>query len=370
MNIAERLFAEGYAFDFFQAVRILGRLDPSRRPVGQAGPPRDEVVRFRALTSLTFPPSAIDEIQPPTRDLSTPIMTVTFFGLTGPSGILPRHYTEHLIRQEREAKGKEKYAFRAWLDLFNHRLISLFYRAWEKYRFYLAYERGAYAQPEPDPFTGALFSIVGLGMASLRDRLRIACRQEEGGRPHERVLARIDDLALLYYGGLLSQRPHSAVGLQAILEDFFDLPVQVQQFHGRWLEFDSGGQSRLGEANCGLGVDLTAGERVYDVQSKIRLRVGPLARTRFDALLPDRAPVPERKALFLLVQLARLYLGPELDFDVQVVLRKADVPPCRMKLGAGFGPHLGWNTWLCTHIVEQDADDAVFEGEEVYWVGT
>ena len=111
----------------------------------------------------------------------------------------------------------------------------------------------------------------------------------------------------------------------------------MQQFHGRWLEIDPADRSRLGEANCRLGVDLTAGERVWDVQSKVRLRVGPLPRARFDAFLPDRAPVPERKALFLLVQLARLYLGPELDFDVQVVLQAEDVPPCRMKAGAGFG---------------------------------
>ncbi len=368
MNIADRLYAEGCAFDFFQAVRVLARLDPARQPVGQAGSPREEVVRFRAHLSLTFPAGAVDEVVPPTNELPAPLMTVTFFGLTGPSGVLPRHYTEHLIRQEREGKGTEKHAFRAWLDLFNHRLISLFYRAWEKYRFYLAYERGAYAGPEPDPFTNGVFSLIGLGMAPLRGRLRVACREEEDGRPRERVLARIDDLALLYYGGLLAQRPRSAVGLQAILEDFFGLPVRVQQFHGRWMVFDAAGQSRLGEANCGLGADLTAGERVYDVQSKVRLRVGPLPRARFDGFLPDRAPVPERKALFLMVQLARLYLGPELDFDVQVVLRAADVPPCRMKAGAGFGPRLGWNTWICTHTVEQDADDAVFEGEEVYWV--
>ncbi|HVS38694.1 MAG TPA: type VI secretion system baseplate subunit TssG [Gemmataceae bacterium] len=393
MNIADRLYADGAAFDFFQAVRVLARRDPTRRPVGLAASPREEVVRFRTPASLTFPASSIDEIRPPSGDLPMPIMTVTFFGLTGPSGALPRHYTEYVMRQERDGKGEEKHAFRAWLDLFNHRLISLFYRAWEKYRFYLAYERGAYARPEPDPFTAALFSLIGLGSPSLRGRLRVACREQEeegpptilttvrgeglshlastlgsGGRGSgpERVLARIDDLALLYYAGLLAQRPHSAVGLQAILEDFFGLPVRVQQFLGRWMLFDAAGQSKLGEANCGLGQDVTAGERVYDVQSKVRLRIGPLPRARFDAFLPDRSPVPERKAIFLMIHLTRLYLGPELDFDIQVVLRAADVPPCRMKTGAGFGPRLGWNTWICTHTVEQDADDAVFEGEEVY----
>src|SRR5579872_2593183 len=143
MNLVEHLFAEGYAFEFFQAVRVLERAFPKRRPVGLASPPRDESVRFRAHLSLSFPPSPIYEIIRPTEADRPPLMTVTFFGLTGPAGILPRHYTEMLIRLDRETRGPERYTLRAWLDQFNHRLISLFYRAWEKYRFYIPYERGA-----------------------------------------------------------------------------------------------------------------------------------------------------------------------------------------------------------------------------------
>jgi type VI secretion system protein ImpH len=374
ISVEDRLFTNAPAFDFFQAVRVLSRLDPSRRPVGHAGPPRDEVVRFRAHLSLDFPASAVYDLAAATRDLAAPLMTVSFFGLYGPSGILPQHYTEHLIDQHLRGKKaereKDKEPFRAWLDLFNHRLISLFFRAWEKYRFYLAYERGAFAQPEPDPFTQALFSLIGLGVKPLRDRLRVRVRETAAeGRTRERVLARIDDLALLYYSGLFRQRPRSAVALRAILEDYFDLPVEVQQFHGRWLHLDAAGRSRLGRNNSRLGIDTVAGEKVYEVQSKLRLRIGPLRRAQFDEFLPDRSPTGRRKALFLLIHLTRLFLGPELDFDVQIVLRAADVPPLSMKTGGpGLGPRLGWNTWTCTHTVEQDADDPVFEGQEVYWL--
>src|SRR6266851_191107 len=161
MTVAERLFVEGYAFEFFQAVRLLQRFDPARRPVGRLGSPRKEAVRFRAHLSLSFPASSVFEIVSPAEGPTSPLMTMTFMGLYGPSGILPRHYTELLLRLERETKGAERYALRAWLDLFNHRLISLFYRAWEKYRFPLAYERGETFGPEPDPFTRCLFSFVG-----------------------------------------------------------------------------------------------------------------------------------------------------------------------------------------------------------------
>jgi type VI secretion system protein ImpH len=359
-SVGDLLFEEGYGFDFFQAVRVLGRLLPDRRPVGGAGPPRSEVVRFRAHLSLSFPPSAIYEVERPPE--GAPRMTVTFMGLTGPSGVLPRHYTELLLRLQREAKGPERTALRDWLDQFNHRLISLFYRAWEKYRFYIPYERGEYERADPDAFTQALLSLVGLGTPPLRNRLRVAERRGGGG---ERVLARVDDLALLHYGGFLAHRPRNAASLEALVADYFGEGAQVRQFQGQWLHLDAANRSRLGSANSGLGVDVVTGERVWDVQGKFRVRLGPLGYERFSEFLPDRAPVPRRKAFFLLVHLVRLYAGPEFDFDVQLVLKAEDVPACR--LGEG-GSRLGWDTWVRTAPFPRDADDAVFEGEELVWV--
>lgn len=139
---ARRLFEESFNFDFFQAVRLLQRMSPDRARVGRGGPPGTEAVRFRARISLSFPPSSIHEILPPTDDLRVPVMVQAFMGLTGPSGVLPRHYTELLYKIERFGRGPEKHALRDWLDLFDHRLVSLFYRAWEKYRFYIPFERG------------------------------------------------------------------------------------------------------------------------------------------------------------------------------------------------------------------------------------
>src|SRR4051794_748980 len=106
-SVAARLFREGHNFSFFQAVRLLGQLLPGRVPVGQLGPPGAEVVRFRTHQSLSFPPSAVYEVAPPAAADGPPEMTVTFLGLTGSSGVLPRHYTELLLRLLREAKGPE-----------------------------------------------------------------------------------------------------------------------------------------------------------------------------------------------------------------------------------------------------------------------
>src|SRR6516162_7196088 len=152
---------EPYRFDFFQAVRLLGRLRPDCAPVGHEGHTGREVVRFRARQSFNFPPSSIHEIAQPEDPDRPPEMTVAFLGLTGPSGVLPRVYTE-LLLERRRAGDRTPTAF---FDVFNHRAVSLFYRAWEKYRFVVAREQG-----RDDRFSDAVFSLLGLGARPLRNR--------------------------------------------------------------------------------------------------------------------------------------------------------------------------------------------------------
>jgi type VI secretion system protein ImpH len=368
-SVADRLFEEGFAFDFFQAVRLLERLAPERRPVGHEAAPSAEVARFRAHMALSFPASAIYRAEPPSAHVPVPTLTVTFMGLTGPSGVLPRHYTEMLMRA-RDARGPERYLPRDWFDLFNHRLISLFYRAWTKYRHWVAFERGEHDRPEGDLFADAVYSLLGLGGRSLRNRLRVAVRPGPEGRPAGRVLARVDDLALLYYAGLLAHRPRCAVSLERLLADYFGLPIRVLEFQGRWLRLDPEAQSQVGTAgaNANLGANVVVGERVWDVRSKIRIRLGPLNYERFEAFFPDQSPVPQRKDLFRLLHLVRLYVGPAIKVDVQVVLKASDVPRCRMAAARGKGRRLGWNCWMTSRPVRRDSDDAVFAGDEVTWV--
>lgn len=367
-GVEKQLFDQPYCFDFFQVVLLLERLQPGRRPVGRsAGNPRDEAVRFRALPSLSFPPSPIYNIDQP-RDLPMPRMTVAFMGLTGPAGVLPRHYTDLVMRQEREADPAEKGVLREWLDLFNHRLISLFFRAWEKYRLFVPYYRGEFNRPEPDPFTRVLFSLLGMYSPTLRQRMQVAVQApERPGEPGRRLVG-INDLRLLRYAGILAQRPRNAVNAEAFLKDFFGLPIRVKQFQGQWLALDPASRSRMQAVggNNELGVNVVAGEQIWDIQSKIRIVVGPLRYAEFLELLPDRRPARERKGFFLLCHLTRFYLGPEFDFDVQIILRKEDVPACQLKDDGGLGPRLGWNTWMLSKPAAEDKREATFEGVEVY----
>jgi type VI secretion system protein ImpH len=355
--LTERLLDEPGRFDFFQAVRLLEGLDPARGPIGEDVPASSEAVRFRAASSSSFPASEIQAIRPPhggTEPTSFHQMFVNFLGLTGPKGVLPSYFTR-LIRARLRRRDK---TLRDFLDLLNHRAISLFYRAWSKYRFPIGFERerrrgvdrsvieGAPGRrlAGDDNFTTCLYALAGLGTGGLRGR-------SEAG-----------DRASLYYAGLFAHFPRSAVALRGILADLCGHPVEIEQFVGVWLNLEEADRSRLpgprGPRGCqaGLGVDTVLGERVRDVSSKFRVRVGPLTVAQFWRYLPP----PEGDRLTAFCQVVRAYVGPDLDFDVQLLLAPGEWPRCELGGDETLAPRLGWNVWLRSNPFEEKAGDAAF----------
>jgi type VI secretion system protein ImpH len=330
-SLTRMLFEEPYRFDFFQAVRLIERIYAARLPVGRANEPAREAVRFRTLPSLKFPPSQIYALErggeADERGRSQPPrMTVTFMGLTGPLGVLPHAYTELVIERNR-AKDPTLHEF---LDLFAHRMVSLFYRAWEKYRFPVAYERGA-----EDRFTEFLFDIVGLGTRGLRGRLSVP------------------DEGLLCYGGLIAQRPHSAAAMAAVIGDYFGVSARIVQYSGQWLKLEPDDLTKVGRRNSQLGLNTVAGSKVWDSQSKFRVKLGPLQLKEFTAFLPVGS------AHAAAADLIRLIAGQELDFDVQLSLKAKEVPGCVLTTRAKRRPMLGWTSWLKTKPFRKDDEQVV-----------
>jgi type VI secretion system protein ImpH len=315
------------AVEFFQAVRLLERLHPDREPVGGFGAPEREVVRFTVPPSLAFPASEVQELEWP--DSRTPKLAVNFMGLTGPLGVMPLSYTLRVAERQRA----HDHALREFLDLFNHRLLSLFYRAWEKYRFLVGYERDG-----RDRFTEHLLDLIGLGGESLRNRLPMR------------------DEALVFYAGLLSLRTRPAAALRQLLEDYFGVPVEVEQFIGGWYSLDDESQCRLDEdsldASGQLGLGAVVGDAVWDQQSRVRLRLGPLTREQYDDFLPTGG------AFAPLGALARFYAGEQFDYEVRLVLAREEVPPCTLAPDDS-APPLGWSTWLGNPMPGRDPDDTV-----------
>jgi type VI secretion system protein ImpH len=219
-------------------------------------------------------------------------------------------------------------------------------RAWEKYRLPAAYERAD--GTGTDPITEALFALVGLGTGHLRRRLSV------------------NDQVLLHYAGHFSHWPRPAVALEAILSDYLARPVTIEQFRGRWSVLAVDDQSRLGSSEidegryCRLGLDAVVGDRVWDIQGSFRIRIGPLTYAEFRQFMGEGAML--RK----LADLARMFVGAELNFDVQLTLARLEVPECRLGgEGEFYEPRLGWNTWLKGGEYARDASDAVFQTDDL-----
>lgn len=321
--LIERLIATQRAEDdFFQLVRLLERHLRRRQPdggarVGGDTAPAAEPLRFHASRQPGFPARAVERLWPDPRNGDRQHLAVTFMGLTGPSGALPGHYSRLL--QER-LKQRDQ-ALAAFLDLFNHRLLSLYYRAWAKYRPTVQREDHALGG-QRDPLTRALQALAGQ-----------PCRGNE---------------LPLYYGGHFARASRSAVGLEQLLADFLGERVRVESFVGQWLPIQPCDRAVIGRRgrNHRLGDGVLLGARVWDVQSKFRIVIGPLPAARYRALLPDG----ERFAR--LRQLIRGYAPSHLDVELRFLIE----PPAAAAKPAGRSPspasdrrqapRLGWDLWL------------------------
>jgi type VI secretion system protein ImpH len=304
-SLAQWLQEEPFRFEFHQAIRILEAISArlSSAP-SESEPP----VRFHSHVSFAFPASEVHSIA--AAPGQAPQVTVNFMSLAGALGPLPYAYTEMVL----QAAAQRDFAAADFLDIFNHRLIWLFYRARKIH--HPALTVSAPYRGQPAQF---LFSLIGLGPKPLRNRLAIP------------------DSALLHYSGLLSRNVRTASGLECILADYFGLPVRLRQFAGGWREIHGPQQTALGirGKNQTLGDGAVLGSRVWDQSSGVIVEIGPLELDPFKSLLPGE---PAHRAL---AELARFYLGATCNIQVRLLLHSARVP--KTILGKS---KLGYISWL------------------------
>ncbi|HTH97156.1 MAG TPA: type VI secretion system baseplate subunit TssG [Stellaceae bacterium] len=345
--LIEQLRDEPQRFELFRAIQLLERQlggeegsNESHGDIGDALP-----VRFAAHQSLAFPAHETQRLSLPApaeqggerlpAEINLNVMT-----LTGPVAALPQVYTETAIRSLRDrAPGLS-----AFLDIFNNRVAQLLYAAWRRYRLPALYERQGMAGG--DAASAALFGIAGFGTGFLRGRLSLP------------------DEVLLYYAGLFGQQPRAAISLERMLADACGLPVKIEQFAGRWIAIPQDEQTNLARGGKQpsynrLGIDTVAGARMWDVQGQFRIVLGPLTRRQFLDHLPGRP------GLQRLVELTRLYAGPELGFDVQLVLRRQEVPDCVLDGTVEAGPRLGYDGWLASLPMMEDPKDTIIDTKDV-----
>jgi type VI secretion system protein ImpH len=257
-------------------------------------------------------------------------MSVNFFGLTGPQGVLPYHYSLLIIERLRSRDS----ALAAFLDIFHHRILSLFYRAWEKNQPTVTSEK-----QRDDRIGEHLLDLIGESVNP----------SAPGPTPLQRML--------LFYPGLLGAQPRSAIGLEQLIEDVFDVPVTIEQFVGGWYPLAAREQCALGEeeedVSAQLGLGVVVGDEVWDQQTRVRIRIGPLDTHKYAEFLPTGS------AHELLRRLVRFYSRDAFDFEVQLVLERDAVAGC--VLGDDTVAPLGWATWIRTGEFSRDPDDTVLQ---------
>lgn len=362
-SVAKELFERPWKFDFFEAVLLLQELAarserPAAAPIAGFSLPREEALRFCVPSNNVFPGAAIQAIQWDAVQ-QRPHVSINFMGLTGPSGMLPRSYTERLQRVAMVPRHAERNALRDWLDNFNHRLASLFFEAWAKYRFPVALRRQA-SEPtttkrRPSVVRVALASFAGIAVSDSAHRHAV---EPEGTSAHP--LAKIHRDELLGLAGVLAQRPMNVCNLQSALQQSLGVPVRIKQFAGTWLPLDERSQTQLGAQNCRLGENAVVGERLWSRQQKISIEVGPLEREQFAQFLP---PTDEHsgRGLQRLRQLVGICIGHTLEFDVQPVLKVEQ--PLSVKLSHdATATRLGYDSWLGTPPDQSNVNDAIFPG--------
>jgi len=327
-NLRRLLEEEPFRVQFFQAVRLIQKMEKERGPVGHFITPQGEAIRFCSLPTFAFPPSELYALErTPSGQLR---MTVQFMGLCAAISVLPAPYTELVLARIRE----KDHATAEFLDIFNHRMISFFYRGWEKYRFFIGYETTSHDRLSP-----RLMDVLGLGTSGLQGR--------DG----------IPDAARLNYVALLARHVRSAASLQQILEDYFGVGVQVLQFAGTWRKLSRENQTSFsgdGGASERLGVGVVAGDEVWDHHGRIRVSLGPMPLKQYLKFLPGQDAYDELAAWL------RFYSNGSYETEVQLVLEREDAPACELGAKGRHGPQLGFVSWLKTRPLERDPADATY----------
>ncbi len=326
-----RLTEKPYSFDFFQAARRLDCANPTGEGIGATGRLSDDPVRFGQRASMAFAPSTISSFTQGKGD-SPHRMAVNFFGLLGPNGPMPLHITEYVHEREHNFHDRTLTRF---LDVFHHRMIAMFYRAWAVNQATASFDRVRY-DPLSDRIGTYVASLAGYGSPGLRGR------------------DRVDDLAKLHYVGHLASHAKNAGGLEAIVSDFFRVRARVIEFVGHWMDLPADSVCKLGESRQTglLGSTAVVGSRIWEVQQKFRIRIGPVPLAVYERFLPTGTSFGK------LVDWVRNYVGHEYRWDAQLVLRREDTP----KTMLGKSGQLGWTTWLNTSLPEKDSDDLVLCG--------
>ena len=313
-------------YTFFGALRRIEQAHRDRPRLGESRKASDDPVRIAQRPHLYFVGADVAAFG--AGDTAVPRIEQHGFGVFGPNGALPLHLTEIAYSREHQADDP---ALSDFVNAFQHRFASLFYRAWAGSDPCTAFDR-----VDQDAFRLYVGALMGIGPPAARDR--------------DSVL----DYAKLARVGLFAPQNRSAEALEQILLEYFELPVELIPFVGAWLDISDDARCRIGiePQHATLGLGATLGNMTWQCQSRFEIALGPLGIADFVNFLPGARGLTQLKSL------VRLYTNEEWSWQVRLLLKPEQIPAMRL----GEGGWLGWTSWLGSRT--QVARDAVIEGSQ------
>lgn len=320
----EKLCAEPWRYGFLNVLRRLGA-DPHMPSIGCARRPRAEPFRLGQQPSLAFAPREIAEI-----GASNGRLKIRLFGLgmLGPNGPLPIHVTE-IARDRKESRHDSTLV--DFLDIFHHRYLTLFYRAWSS-----AQAAAGLDRPDDERFSFYVASLFGQ-------------------KPDEIAKGKLPGHARMAASTHLVREARNPDGLRATLAQFFGAQVIIDEYVWQWIEVEPTEQSKLGTpgAPSVMGDGAMLGERVPDRQHKFRIVVGPLELDQYLRFTPQGADLP------VLVEWVRAFVGYEFAWELELRIKAHSAPPAAI----GGSERLGWSGWLGRSPVDAPITGMRFEPE-------
>lgn len=312
-DLVDLLLADAKNYDFFRLLEQLHGLHDDDLEDRDSHDPERQRVRMSSYAGLGFPASDVALAERmPAKANSDYHVQATFFGMHGPDSPLPGYYLDGLAYEYGQGIGIRP----AFLDFFNHRLLTLLHQAWRKYRYYVRFRHDA-----RDRFSRYVFSMVGLGDVELRGVTPIAWSR------------------LLSFAGVIASRSRSPQVVAGIVAHCFDLKqVSVREFEPRYMHVADSQRLSLGRRNGVLGDSFVVGGRVRTRNSKFSIVISDLDQSRFREFLPSGENYERLRKLI------DFLLRDPAAYDLELGLRHDQVPP--FNLGRDSGAHLGWTSFV------------------------
>lgn len=306
--------------DFYFLLRLIETLRNDLPRIGFAKTPDKEAVRLGQKPYLHFPSTSIASITGGKGvNQDSVLILVYFLGMLGTNGPMPLDVTSYIYQRAIHEYDASSSRF---LDIINHRIISLYYRAFAQNEIAISFDR------KDDPIRELIKSLTG---QITRKNSVLPAYTIESLSP------------------FLSCRARSKDGLVCMLQNFFNLPIKVNDFKEKVQTIPKDLRLKLSDSNNAiLGVSTQLGAHYYSRTKSISIEIGPMSFTDSFEFMP------KRKMFLQLCELVNLYIKKILEIDLVIKIKANTIE--KTKLNGFFA--LGQSVHLLTH---QPSEESVKE---------